>query len=175
MAEVTRWFPRTWVSALRNESLVMPALLEQTSGGGRRALFRQGEQEVLHGHVLVLEAFGLPFGGVEQAGQTLGDEDLAGGCAGAGDLRAAGEFLAHGRAQFVRLGTGLLRQTRDQAVLLIEECEQQVFPVDLGLPHADGRGLGFLEGFLGLLGETVHVHGGFHSSCRALAGRLRAG
>lgn len=70
------------------------------------------------------------------------------------------EFLAHGRAQLLRLGAGLLQQPWDQTVLLIEKREQQVFPVDLGLPHTDGRALGLLEGFPGLLGETVHVHGG---------------
>ncbi len=115
---------------------------------------------MLHRHVLVLQASGLPLGGIEQAGQALSDEDLAGCRAGTGDLRAAGEFLAHGRAQLLRLGTGLLQQPWDQTVLLIEKREQQVFPVDLGLPHADGSGLCLLEGFLGLLGETVHVHGG---------------
>ncbi|CAM5676624.1 hypothetical protein SGRIM119S_02326 [Streptomyces griseorubiginosus] len=135
-------------------------LLEQASGGGRRALLGQGEQEVLHGHVLVLEAFGLPLGGVEQAGQALGDEDLAGGRAGTGDFRAAGEVPLHGRAQLLRPGAGLLQQAGDQTVLLIEKREQQVLPVDLGLPQADGHALGLLEGFLGLLGETVHVHGG---------------
>lgn len=32
--------------------------------------------------------------------------------------------------------------------------------VDLALPEPYGQGLGVLEGFLGLLGESVHVHGG---------------
>ncbi|CAM5247707.1 putative protein OS=Streptomyces microflavus OX=1919 GN=Smic_05260 PE=4 SV=1 [Streptomyces microflavus] len=130
---------------------------------------------MLHGHVLVLEPFGLPFSGVQQAGKALSDENLAGCRTGAGDLRAAGQFLAHGRAQFRRIASGLLQQAWDQTVLLIDECEQQVFSVHFGMPHAAGRGLGLLEGFLGFLCEAVPSMAVYHSSYRGHAGRFRAG
>jgi hypothetical protein len=58
----------------RQEGLPGDALLLQASpGGGARALVHQRQQQVLDRDVLVLEPPRLPFRGVQQARQPLGD------------------------------------------------------------------------------------------------------
>ena len=134
-------------------------LLEQAPGGGRRALVGQGEQEVLDRHVLVLEPAGLALRGVQQPGQALGDEHLARRGAGARDLGAAGEFGLDVAPHRVRIRPDGGDQAGYEALGLVEQGEQQVLPVDLGVPQTQRLGLGVVECFLRLLGQPVHVHG----------------
>jgi hypothetical protein len=74
----------------------------------------EGEQEVLGGGVVVLEALGLGLGGVEQADQLVRDVDLGrAGDAGEG-ADGAGRLLKEG----LWLDAELLQDGRDDAALL---------------------------------------------------------
>ncbi len=134
-------------------------ILEQTPGRGPRALIGQGEEEVLDRHVLVLESAGLALRGVQQPGQALGDEHLTRRGAGARDLGSAGQFGLDVAPHRVRIRPDGGDQTGYEALGLVEQGEQQVFPVDLGVPQTQRLGLGVVECFLRLLGQPVHVHG----------------
>jgi hypothetical protein len=50
------------------------------------------------------------------------------------------------------------QQPWDQPVRLVEESEQQMLAVDLGVVQPAGDRLRLLQRFLGLLGEPVHIH-----------------
>ena len=102
---------------------------------------------MLHRHVGILESLRLPFRGVEQLGQALGDHHLTGRRAGAADLRPAREFTFQIGSQGVDVRAGLLEQSGYQPVLLIDQREQQVLSVDLCVAHSGREVLGFLQGF----------------------------
>ena len=71
-------------------------LLKTPSRGAGCALVSQRDQQVLDGDVLVLEPLGVPLGGVQYAGQPLGDEHLTGGRAGPSHLRPALQVTVDG-------------------------------------------------------------------------------
>ena len=101
---------------------------------------------------------------------------MAGGGSRSGHFGPAAEVGFDLGAQPVRVGARLGEQARDEAVGLVEEGEQEVLPVDLGMAEAQRFGLGVLQGFLGLLGQSVHVHGGPPVTWWALAeGGLQLG
>ena len=155
---MTRWLPRTAVRAWRKRSRVSPG----RAGADRRRLPippREGQHQVLDRYVLVFEPPGLPFRGVKQARESLGDENLARGGSRSAQLGAAAQVGFDLGAQPIGVGTRLGEQPGDEPVRLIEEGEQEMLPVDLGVPEAQRNGLGFLQRFLGLLGQSVHVHG----------------
>ena len=104
---------------------------QKLAGGRSNVLVDEREQQMLHRHVLVLEAAGLAFGGVEQPGQPLGDHDLAGLGAGAGDGGPAAQVGVHPLANLVDVGVHGQQQPWHDAVRLVEQGEQQVFAVDL--------------------------------------------
>ena len=136
-----------------------PVLLQAPAARGGRALVDQGEQQVLDRDVLVLEPAGLPLGGVEQAAEPLGHEHLAGRGPWAGHLGPAPELGLQVGAERARVGAGLLEQPWRQPVGLVDQGEQQVLAVDLGVAEPQRLGLGVLQRLLGLLGQTVEVHG----------------
>ena len=76
------------------------------------------------------------LGGIEQPGQPLRDLDLPRGDAGAADPRAACEFGLEGGAQPVRIGARVGQQPGGNAVSLIEQGQEQVLAVHLGVPVA---------------------------------------
>ncbi|GAA3485884.1 hypothetical protein GCM10018966_104170 [Streptomyces yanii] len=135
-----------------------PLFGEPSAGGGGRALVHQGQNQVLGRNVFVLEAFGLLLRRVEQSGEALGDHHLAGGGARSGGARALGEIGFDGAPQRGRVGAGAGEQPGRQAVLLIEQRQKQMLPVDLVLAEPHRHALRFLQRFLGLLREAVHVH-----------------
>ena len=102
---------------------------------------------MLHRHVGILESLRLPFRGVEQLGQALGDHHLTGRRTGAADLRPTRQFTFQIGSQGIDVRTGLLEQSRYQPFLLIDQREQQVLSVDLGVTHSGRDVLGFLQGF----------------------------
>ena len=109
--------------------------------------------------VLVLEPAGLAVGRVEQPREPLGDVHLPGRHAGPADPRAAAELGLQVLAQPVRIGSRPGEQRRDQALRLVEQCQQQVLPVHLDVAEAQRLGLGVVQSLLRLLGQSVHVHG----------------
>ena len=101
---------------------------------------------MLHRHVGILESLRLPFRGVEQLGQALGDHHLTGRRAGAADLRPTRQFTFQIGSQGIDVRTGLLEQSRYQPFLLIDQREQQVLkrrilvPARIGVSHRAVQG-----------------------------------
>ena len=133
-------------------------LLQQPPGGGLRAGLDHREQHVLDGHVLVLQPVGLPLGRVQQLPKRARDVHLAGLGAGAADARAAFEVLLDRGPQRGDAHVHSREQARDQALGLLEEREQQVLDVDLGVPVAHRLRLGVVQRLLCLLGQLVRIH-----------------
>ena len=78
---------------------------------------------------------------------------LTGGRAGAADLRPAGQFTLQIGAERVEVRAGLFEQPGHQPVRLVEQGEQQVLAVDLGV--ADGATFwASCSASLGLLGQA---------------------
>ena len=151
------------VAPHRRERLEEPlpgqALLVQPPAGcGLAALVEEGDDEVLHGDVVVLEPLRLALGRVEQAGQPLGHEHLARGCAGAGDAGPPTEVGLDVGPQPVGIGARLAQQPGHEPVGLLEQGQQQVLAVHLGVAGPDGDGLRLLQRLLRLLGQSLRVH-----------------
>jgi hypothetical protein len=96
---------------------------------------------VLDRDVLVLEPVRLLLGRVKQAGQPLRDADLSRAHARAAAPRPPRQLGLHGRPQPVRIAAGLAEQPGDDTLGLVEQGEQQVLAVDLGVPEAERLGL----------------------------------
>ena len=97
--------------------------------------------------VLVLEPVRLLLGRVEQAGQPLRDVDLSRAHARAADPGAPRELGLQRRSQPVRIGAGLAQQPGSDALGLVEQRQQQVLAVDLGVPEAERLGLRVVQRF----------------------------
>ncbi len=135
-------------------------LRQPAAGRGAGALLGQGEEEVFHRDVLVLEAPSFAFGRVQQPGQSLGDEHLPRLGAWPGDLRPPSQVGLDRGVQRGGVGADLPDQARDQPVGSLQQSDQQVLAIDLGVPERGRLGLGGGQRLLGLLGQPVHVHGG---------------
>ena len=121
--------------------------MEQAAGRGGRPLGQQRQEQVLDRDVLVLEPVRFLLGRVKQAGQPLRDADLSRAHARAADPRPPRELGLQRRPQPVRIGAGLAQQPGDDALGLVEQGEQQVLAVDLGVPEAERLGLRVVERF----------------------------
>ena len=120
---------------------------------------REREQQVLDGHVLVLQRLGLGEGLLERlagraARRRLHVRPL--------HARQRGEPGLDRVADRCRMEPGLLEDARGNARLLRQEREQQVVRGELGVAAGDGVALSRCEGLLGLYGEfrEVHIAGG---------------
>ena len=129
--DVTRWPPRT--SLMRASSCVARDDVER-------------EQQVLGRDVVVLHPLRLVGGLVEHARERGRDARLL---LRALDRRLAAQRGLGLRAQRRRVGNELLRQ------LLVEQREQQVLGVELGVAHPARELLRGRDGFLGFQGELV--------------------
>ena len=154
---VTRWLPRTSLSALISRSRVTPNSLKMRAGGAR--VVGHGQQQVLDGDVVVLELLGLVLGVREQLVEPAGDVEV---------VRrplapvTRGSFSSSRCRRIVkRFGSdaGLLQDGRGQPALLIEQRDEQVFDVDLLMAHPDGELLRTLNGLASFFGEAIDVHG----------------
>jgi hypothetical protein len=87
------------------------------------------------------------LGRVEQAGQPLRNADLSRAHARAADPGAPRELGLQRRSQPVRIGAGLAQQPGSDALGLVEQRQQQVLAVDLGVPEAERLGLRVVERF----------------------------
>ena len=134
-------------------------LLQQAACTGGGALVDHGHEQMFDGHIIVLEPAGLAFRALQQAGQPLGDGDLTGGHARAADPRAAGKLRLQLGPQPISIDIRLREQPGAQAVGLIEQGQQQMLPVHLGVPEAERLGLRVVQPFLRLLRQFVRVHG----------------
>ena len=110
------------------------------------------EQEVLRRDVLVLQLLRLVEGAVEHLRELRADLRLL---LRALDARLLGERRLGLRAQRVRVGHELARQ------LLVEQREQQMLGIELGVAVAARELLRRRDGLLGLDRELVEVHASY--------------
>ena len=115
----------------------------------------QGEQEHFAGDELVAALLRFLVGEIEQVVQVAADRDIA---AVAFDLGQAGQRLLHVLAQACDIDAGAGKQRRGAAVLLIDQCEQQVLRFDELLVAANRQALGIGQRLLELGGEFVESH-----------------
>ena len=140
------------------ERLQQDVLLDARLGEPLRrvaARLGQGHQEVLGRDVLVAEFLGDLEGAVEDARQ-LAREHRVG--RGARDLGAAVELGLDLAGERVGVGAELLENGDDDAVVLLEQGEQEVVAGQLRVAAGARVALGFLECLLGLDGELVQTH-----------------
>ena len=103
---------------------------------------------MLDGHVVVLQPLRLPLGGVEETGEALGDGDLPGGAARSGHPGAPGEILLEIAVQADRVRPGRSEQAGHQPVGLLEQRQEQVLAIHLGVTPGQGQGLGVVQRLL---------------------------
>jgi hypothetical protein len=103
---------------------------------------------VLDGDVLVLEPASLLLGRVQEAGQPLGDVDLARVRARSADPGPPAQLGLQRAPQPVRIAPGLAEQPRDDALGLIKQGEEQMLDVDFGMAEAERLGLRIVQRFL---------------------------
>ena len=130
-----------------------PRLLEHP---GRLALglADDGEQEVLGRDVLVLEPGHL----VEGRHQHGAESGAHGGLGGADLLGPRLERRLQARGQRLGLHLEAPQQSGDQALVLVEQGEQEVLGLDGGVLEAGGGRLGGLQCLLGTFGESIQAH-----------------
>ena len=113
---------------------------------------------MLHRDVFILETAGLAFGGVEIRGEPAGEGHAAGLRAGPGHARPAPQVAFDASAQLFDVDAHAGEQPHRDTVRLIEQAQQQVLAVDVGVAVPHRFGLGFVQRLLGFLGESVQVH-----------------
>ena len=146
--------------AQRLEQLVLGGALRAQQLAGAAALLGEAEQQVLGGDVLVGERLRLRLGAVEHGAEA---EAAAAACDEPAPV-ARGSFaevLLGGAAQRRRRRRrGRAAACRRRSRTPAEQGEQQVDRRSArGLPAARARSAAACDGFLGLDGETVEVHG----------------
>ena len=95
-----------------------------------------------------MQAVRLRLGLVEQSGEPLGHEDLSWRRARAGDARSATQLRFEVAPHGARIGTGPFEQSGYEPLGLVEERQQQVLAVDLGVAESQRLGLGVVQGLL---------------------------
>ena len=151
---------------------VRAVLAQKVPGVGVRSGHEHRQQQVLDRHVLVLQPLRLPLGRVEQLPERPGQAGLPGARARPADPRTALQSTLHRRAQGAGVDIGPGQQPRDEPFRLLEQRQQQVGGVDLGVPEAQRLGLRVVQRLLGLDGQAVRVH--VITSCCVLPGARAA-
>ena len=126
-------------------------LLEEPAGGA--AVVDHGQQQMLDGDVLVLEALGLVLGLAEQPVEPAADVPTAGGRFG-----ETIELLLDPASQPADVDIRLAENGNRQALVVVQEGKQQVLDVDLRVSRAAGVRLGCRQRLLGLFREPIDVH-----------------
>ncbi len=103
---------------------------------------------MLDGDVLVPEPACLLLGGVQEAGQPLGDVDLARVRTWSADPGPPAQLGLQGLSQPVRISPGLAEQPGDDALGLIQQRDEQMLDVDLGVAEAERLRLRVVQCFL---------------------------
>ncbi len=130
-------------------------LREVVAGGETVDGLGERQQQVLGRHVLVTELGHLALGGAEDVEQLA----RGGGLPGAGrdrrkPVQLAAGLAAHGGG----VGADLAQDRADEAILLVEQSQQQVLRRGLGVRAVGGKPDRGLQRLLGLDRETVELH-----------------
>jgi hypothetical protein len=145
-------------------AIVGDAMPRQHFGAGRPAGFAdQRQQQVLGADELVLEAGQFAFRLLQDAAEPRREAGV-GRAVGLGEL--VQQLLDVG-AHDGRIDLQLAQDVGHDAARLRDQRRQQVLRIDLRMIGLFGRALGGGDRLLGLLGETVDVHGDTFESCSA--------
>ena len=136
--------------------LLVDAVLAEELGAGGAGLLHQGEVEVLHGDILVLELPGDVLGGGGELGEAAAGVELV---RAAGDLGQAVDLRLDLPGEGVHVQAHVGQKPGDQALPLAQEREVQMFAVQLLLAVLNGDGLAVRNGLLGVLGVLIEIHG----------------
>ena len=136
-----------------------PLRLEHAARGRLGSLVEEGDHQVLHRDVLVLEALGLATRPLSRSRDSRWVTITWPGCT-PGPLTLGRRDSSASTSAFRRVGVGarLRQQPGHQPLGLVEEGQEQVLAVHFGVAESQRLGLGVVQGLLGLLGEAVQVH-----------------
>jgi hypothetical protein len=137
--------------------------LQQLRGGGAAAFVGDRDEEVLGADVVVLHAAGLGLGGAGDFVQTRREAGLG----AAVRRRDLPEQLAAGARHGRGVGVHLTEQLRDDALALLDECDEDVLRFDLRVVVLPRELDGLRNRFACFLGVLVDVHGVVSSFCSA--------
>src|SRR6185369_4925519 len=127
-------------------------------------LLARGDEEVLGGHVLVLQLLRLVLGAVDELHDAVREVGL-----GAVHLGHRAQLVLEARRHAPDVGADLLEHRPGDAVLLLEEGEDEVLHVHRLVVAAPRLGLGALQRILRLHGQFLGSHGGNVRVARGLA------
>ena len=167
---------------LEDSVAVAAVLAEQVGGVGVGAGPEHREDEMLDRDVLVLEPLRFLLGGVQQLPERASDPELAARGAGSAYPRSAFERSLDRGPQGAGVDVGSRQQAWHEAVGLLEQREQQVRGVHLGVSVAQRLGLRVVQCLLALQGQAVGVHvitsygvvGGARPASRRSSSSIRA-
>ena len=143
------------LEGLRDAVLRDPLLLEELGRRRSAAFLGDRDEQVLGADELVLDAVGLrlrPVGDEREPRRQMRLGSAVG-------LRHVLEQLARAAARSRDLDVHLSQQFRHDAVGLLDERDEQVLRLDLGVVALLGEIDGLGDGFAGLFGELVDIHG----------------
>ena len=121
-------------------------------------LLQQAQHDMLHGDEVVLHLGGLLFRGVQRLIQRLRDIYFIRLPGRSGDLGQRAHRAGQGGGEAVHRDAHPVDQLTDEAVLLLQQRQQQMGLADLLVAVVHGKALGRLDGFHALLGETIEIH-----------------
>ena len=121
-----------------------------------RGLVREGEQEVFGRDVLVAQRGHLLLGTLEGANEGLRGPDL--GLRFAADRGQAGDRRERALADRAQIRVELLEHRHHEAVLLVQQREEEVRRADLRVSILGGKPLRAGHGLLGLDREAIRLH-----------------
>ena len=151
------------------EALARDAVLARAAGPAAvcEPVVEHRQQQVLDRDVLVLQPLGLLLGARRAAALSARETYTSPGAAPGPLTRGRPSRCCSTAARSAPASTSArVEQARDQAVGLVEQREQQVLDVDLGVAVAQRLGLRVVQRLLRLLGQPVRVH----ASPRAVVG-----
>ena len=136
--------------------LPVDAVLAENLRAGTAALVHQGQVQVLHGHVLVLELPGCPLRRRQELGEPASGVQL---------IRAAAGYLGDPvdlpldlPGQDLHVQPHIGQQPGHQALPLAQQGQMQMLPLQLLLAVLNGDGLTVRHGLLGVLGVLIKIH-----------------
>ncbi len=133
---------------------MIPYLLKDARRDAAPTLAGDAEQQMLGADELVLQPLGFGLGGFRDLAKPRRERRLR-STIRRGLLRQLGSQLIGDR---LRLDRHLAQQRRHDAVGLLDEREQQMLGIDLGVVALLGEPLRRQDRFLRLLGVLVQVH-----------------
>ena len=153
---VSTQFAHNFENVVTTDFVGLEKLLES-----RAAFIEQAEEEMLGAEVFIFHPLGFLAGGIEGTLEMVAQEKIAG--TGAADFDAAIQFAGEFGGKLLEIRAEALQELRDEAVILLNECEKQMLAIDFLMGAILGERLRGLKRSLRLHGELVRLHNLFLS------------